>query len=119
MNIRIIILIVLSMLSALLSGCCAMNGTILTRTSLTGRHSDTFGAYPYQAVYEDGYAMTTYDGYATSDDKTGTTMRICGFISLPLDILFDTIFLPVDLVAWSFGASKGWRYVWEKKGNSP
>jgi hypothetical protein len=41
-------------------------------------------------------------------EGTGTTIFWWGLVSLPLDTAIDAVMIPVDLVAWMFGASKVW-----------
>lgn len=88
---------------ALLSTSC---GTVLTRT-----RGDVFGYYPYEALVADarliGYGLgfdIEIQGHGdrmTADDGIGG-----GLISLPIDLVLDTIALPIDLVAWAFGCDK-------------
>jgi uncharacterized protein YceK len=66
-------------------------GTLQTRTG-----QDFFGSYPYKAVVADLY-------YAPQDV---TVMCLAGILSLPVDVVVDTGFLPVDLAAWACGYEK-------------
>ena len=79
----------------LLSGCA---GTIVTRFggSVNDPH---FGAYPYQAPVIDLKLMG-------AGGKLGLFEFEVGILSLPLDIAIDTVFLPVDLIMWTFGCKK-------------
>lgn len=88
---------------ALLSTSC---GTVLTRT-----RGDVFGYYPYEALVADAKLI----GYSLGFDIAieGTLNRTpaddgltAGLLSLPLDLVLDTIALPIDLVAWAFGGDK-------------
>ena len=67
------------LLTALLTGC----GTFLTRTG-----NQPFGAYPYHAV--------GIDVIVVAYEKT-VSYKAVAFISIPFDIVLDTILLPPDL----------------------
>ena len=77
-----------------LSGCV---GTIITRAD--GEGSNIIGAYPYQAVYSDCVVVANpRDG--------GWRFSVFGVLSVPLDIVIDSVMLPFDLVAWPMGLHK-------------
>ena len=66
---------------------------------------DFLGAYPYAAVGDD-FSMT-YDlmsGHVPSDGFK-FVYYFC-LPSLPCDIVFDTVLLPVDLITWPCGYKK-------------
>ena len=52
-----------------------------------------FGGYPYQSV---AYDVSNHDNRTV----------ILRYISIPGDILFDTLFLPFDVIGWCFGYRK-------------
>lgn len=83
-----------------LTGCC---GTLITRG--VSNH-DVFGAVPYTAVAQDVVAC----GYV-SDGFEGGMCAVVAFVSIPLDLTLDTLFLPVDLFAWLCGYEK--QGVWD------
>lgn len=71
----------------LISGC----GTLCSRTGKT-----SFGAYPYQAVGTDVAAVAV--------EKP--ELKALAFVSIPLDLVLDTLFLPPDLILWVAGNKK-------------
>jgi uncharacterized protein YceK len=77
----------LCMLLPSLTGC----GTILTRT---GHHS--FGAYPYNAVGMDVAVVAV--------EKPN--LKVLAFVSIPADLVLDTLFLPPDVIMWIAGKHK-------------
>lgn len=80
----------------LCSGC----GTLFTRC---GDNGNVIGKYPYSAVGKD------IDMIASVESGVGYTILLIapsGLISLPIDIVVDTVLLPADLIAWPFGLSK-------------
>ncbi len=86
----------------LAAGC----GTFMTRAGNT-----QFGAYPYEGVAEDFAHMSD----VIHENHSGEAIK--GFaaliVSIPFDLGFDTVFLPVDLVCWSFGEHKdGFHLTW-------
>ncbi len=74
-------------LTALLSGC----GTLVSRTGHT-----SFGAYPYQAVGTDVAVIAV--------EKP--EVKVLAFVSIPLDLVFDTVLLAPDLILWIAGHKK-------------
>lgn len=82
---------------AFLTGCA---GTMHSRVNDDGAF---FGKPVYAAVAED-YRVTFY-GVGHGASWLGHYNMLKPF-SLPLDLLFDTVFLPADLIAWSMGYSK-------------
>ena len=72
----------------LLTGC----GTMCTRLGHT-----SFGAYPGQAIAADIEAVATGP----------TDIMVLAFVvSVPFDIVLDTLFLAPDLVLWAAGHKK-------------
>ena len=63
------------------------------------------GKYPYSAVGAD--AVMVKEAFGRPVDHGGG-FALVGIISFPLDIVLDTILLPVDLIAWPFGFEKSW-----------
>lgn len=62
------------------------------------------GAYPYDAV-----TMTVTDDWPSVLDSTTDHKAVLFgvlLVSFPLDVCIDTVLLPGDLVAWSFGTHK-------------
>ena len=93
-------------LAASLGGC----GTMVTRGDL---HAPV-GAYPLEAI---GFDLSgLYHGFTEptlwhpEHDRAAKVAKegeVIGLIlSLPADLVFDVVLLPVDLVAWVFGARK-------------
>ena len=88
-----------------LFGC----GTVFTRAS-----PDLFGAYPLQAVVFD-LAFISKVGEGSQEfmgmSPNGGWFFVTGVVSLPFDLAIDLVALPVDLVAWTLGATRtrgGW-----------
>ena len=77
-------------------GAC---GTIATRGSVP------VGAYPFASVEFDvvliGALFDSSVEKSTRDRDAGA-----GLLSLPVDLAIDAVLLPIDLVAWIFGARK-------------
>lgn len=71
----------------LITGC----GTLLSRTGNT-----SFGAYPYQAVVGDAVLVAVEE----------PDVKALAFVSIPLDLVLDTLFLPPDLIYWVAGKKK-------------
>jgi len=74
-------------LTVLVTGC----GTLVSRTGHT-----SFGAYPYQAVGTDVAVIAV--------EKP--EVKGLAFISIPLDVVVDTVLLPPDLILWIAGHKK-------------
>ena len=86
--------------SILLAGCA---GTMYTRSNPQGTF---FGKPVYAAVTEDFCVTFACGG---RDDLGIGWLGDYNMLkpeSFPLDFVFDTVFLPADLVAWSMGYSK-------------
>ena len=56
-----------------------------------------FGGYPFQAVVVD---------YQIEDRSHNDGNSYVVLASLAIDLVVDTVLLPVDLVAWAFGCHK-------------
>ena len=93
------------------TGCITM-GTCETR--VVGDKYEggaVFGKPLYTAVYEDSVAAWRFvtwgyprvDIYDDDNDPFRGFFMLC---SLPFDIALDTVFLPVDLIAWACGYDK-------------
>jgi hypothetical protein len=82
------------------------------------RSGSFVGWYPYAAPVTDinqigdlvGMVIDAFDKGASSDNRA---MGCCApvaipfvLISIPIDVALDTLLLPIDLVAWSFGLEK-------------
>jgi hypothetical protein len=66
----------------------------------------SFGAYPYQGVAIDFTlipASSDQPGHPTEEGINCAT----AILSIPLDLVVDTVLLPVDLVYWGQGKHKG------------
>lgn len=88
---------------------CAPSGTVRTRiaarksyevfqghnTHLEQSPGAFFGKPPYQAVAD--------------DLESRPYSRPSAYIAIPFDFVWDTVFLPFDLIGWAFGCEKGWR----------
>ena len=81
-------LLVLVFCLVFISGCL---GTISTRDK-----GNFAGGYPYQAVAFDGYCVAEARG----------NLAPGGLVSMPLDLVVDTVLLPIDLLLWPFGFKK-------------
>lgn len=77
----------------LLLGCTGCGGTAITRT---GEQRRTFGGYPFEAVAKDAEMIAM-------DDQT---LTLIGCLSIPVDLVMDTLALPFDLSAWAYGVQK-------------
>ncbi len=75
------------LLTILLTG----RGTLVSRTGNT-----SFGAYPYQGVGTDVAVVAV--------EKP--EVKVLAFISIPLDLVLDTLLLPPDLMLWIAGHKK-------------
>ena len=102
-----------------MTGCIFFMGTAMTRgipESYTNPDGVTYGAGQffgtplYAAVVEN---MTIIGTPSTREWKDGGVVFFV--LSLPLDFAFDTVFLPVDLIAWSAGYTKLSGYSSRKK----
>ena len=77
--------------SFMLSGCLG---------TFSSRDCDVVGKYPGMAIAEDFRVMGTPGPYGTG------WLAVIALISLPVDIVVDTVLLPVDLIAWPFGLKR-------------
>jgi uncharacterized protein YceK len=75
------------LLIGLLPGC----GTMLSRTGNT-----SLGAYPYQAVGTDVAVVAV--------EKPD--LKVLALVSIPIDVVLDTLLLPPDLILWVVGRKK-------------
>ena len=104
MNVRRARVAALLLSSAALTGC---DGTMYSR----GQGPYAVGKYPFHAFATDIWFMSQVSGPGKAEigmEGTGSTIFFWGLVSLPFDTVLDTVLLPVDLVAWAFGASKTW-----------
>lgn len=81
-----------------MSGCV---GTILSRTPDGNENVSFLGAYPYAGVVID-FRLASL----TRSGQLGDFSGPLPLISIPLDIVIDTVLLPGDLIAWPFGYRK-------------
>lgn len=68
-----------------------------------------FGGYPFEAVALDAVFICSVGGpgqQVLDQWMTGDVLFFWGLLSLPFDLLMDTIMLPVDLGAWACGHHK-------------
>jgi uncharacterized protein YceK len=77
----------------LTSGCAGTLHSRFDRVQSTS--SSCFGKWPYQAVVTDFVVV-----------KNKHPLAIVAAVSFPIDIIIDTICLPLDLVLWPFGFEK-------------
>ena len=82
-----------------MSGC--VFGSYVTRVEDKRPDKSFFGKYPYSDVVWDIKEVPTIGG-----SKVGQFGGMA-LISIPLDLVADTVFLPFDLIGWLFGYSKG------------
>ena len=80
-----------------LTGCA---GTIHTRGNPNG---SSFGKPIYAAVAED--FRVTFNGCGGGPGWTKDFNMLKPF-SFPMDFLFDSVFLPIDIIAWCAGCDK-------------
>lgn len=91
------------------TGCM---GTLFSRSLVREERTGAFaGRYPYQALGTDCSMVWTLVGknHEYMDPLSGQFMAIgavFGFVSLPCDLVFDTVLLPADLIAWPLGFEK-------------
>jgi hypothetical protein len=93
-----------------MTGCIFFMGTAITR-GITERYTNPdgviygagqfFGTPLYAAVMEN---VTIIGTPSMREWKDGGVVFF--ILSLPLDFAFDTVLLPIDLIAWSAGYSK-------------
>lgn len=85
-------------LATCLNGCF---GTYATRFMANDRSKDTswVGKYPYQSIASD---FNT----AAHPRHGGAVITMISIVSIPFDLVVDTILLPVDLILWPMGLKK-------------
>lgn len=111
---------------------CASCGTIRTRITARKNYVDSyqhedapfFGKHPYQAITDDIEVMrsTQYVSTFGVGLESRPYSRFRDYMTIPFDVVFDTVFLPCDLLAWACGYEKGWRgyrSIKDKKPNKP
>lgn len=86
---------------------------LLANTSCGTIHSrggyQPFGRYPFQAVVFDLVHVPGVFGDGVDvlgTHLSGTTVTLWSLLSLPIDLVADAVLLPVDVIAWTTGASK-------------
>ena len=80
------------------TGC----GTLITRGG-----NERFGAYPFQGVGEDMTMLVKVPKAIVHPDGIGEAILV--IVSLPCDLIADTVLLPVDAIWWIRGKKKdGW-----------
>ena len=81
-----------------MTGC----GTLITRGGY-----EHFGAYPYQGVGQDMAMLVKVPKAIVHPDGIGEAILV--IVSLPCDLIADTVLLPVDTIWWIRGKKKdGW-----------
>lgn len=94
------LLITVSLLS------CGCLGSYVSRTSRDDK-GDTAGKWPYQAVAQD--LVVIAEPLRNKEEwrrEMANTFALYGLVSIPSDLVCDTILLPVDLVLWPWGFEK-------------
>ena len=82
---------------------CSSCGTSQTRAR------EPFGAYPFQAVAYDIHMMARWQGGEVMGMGAGPLWFFMGgLISIPVDLLFDSIGFPADVAFWIAGREKRW-----------
>lgn len=66
-----------------------------------------FGSYPYRAVVDDVEIVAWSGGSIPDSPALGSIGVLAGIVSIPFDIVVDTVLLPVDTVGWICGKKKG------------
>jgi uncharacterized protein YceK len=75
-------------------------------TASTRFQNDSFvGAYPYSAV---GTDLVLFGENLGKPAHLGGFIALPSLISIPLDLVVDSILLPIDLITWPFGLRKTW-----------
>ena len=74
--------------------CLNLSGCLLGTAYSRSGGENSFGKYPYMAIAVDVKAMG-------SPAAAGW-----GVLSIPLDLVIDTVLMPVDLVLWPLGYTK-------------
>ena len=117
-NPKLIIQIIFLFVCSCMTGCL---GTIMTRMADGGGigeteyGNDSFGTPLYAAITEDIvctgelFEGRNYDKFFDCSDTWGHLSLLgglWGFCSLPVDVVCDTVLLPIDLIAWTCGYDK-------------
>ena len=93
-----ILALVLIVVCVGMTGC----GTLITRGGY-----EHFGAYPYQGVGQDMAMLVNVPKAIVHPDGIGEALLV--IVSLPCDLIADTVLLPVDAIWWIRGKKKdGW-----------
>ena len=94
-----------TILALLLIIACA--GTTGCGTLITRGGYEHFGAYPYQGVGKDVTMLAKTPKAIVHPEGIGEAILV--IVSLPCDLILDTVFLPVDAIGWMRGKKKdGW-----------
>ena len=99
MNRRHPILVIILLVACIgTTGC----GTLITRGG-----NERYGAYPYQGVGKDMAMLVKVPKAIVHPDGIGEAILV--IVSLPCDLIADTVLLPVDAICWIRGKKKdGW-----------
>ena len=77
--------------------------------TMASRSQNEVGAYPLMAVWADLSFLAMGVGAERGVEAEGiprVLLLLGGLISLPIDLVFDAVVLPLDLGAWAFGIYK-------------
>ncbi len=96
------------MKKVLVAGVLLVTMTIGSGCTLITRNKNVIGKYPYQAVYYSSAAVVMF--FQDGDPDLGVAVLLVG---VPIDIFFDTVLLPADLIGWGFGLERSRPFVWK------
>ena len=85
---------------------CGCLGTYVSRTECLDK-GNVVGKWPYQAVAQD--VVVIAEPFRNNDElrrEAARTFAVYGLVSIPVDLVCDTVVLPVDLVTWPFEFQK-------------
>lgn len=89
-------------MAVMLQGCAA--GTYSTRGDAAQPDRHWIGSYPYKAFVSD-FELINHTNRQLKGDMLFPKSWVysAAVISMPFDLVIDTILLPLDLAAWPFG----------------
>lgn len=90
------------------SGSVGCLGTGTSRIPSYNRPDESwFGSYPYRAVVDDVEIIAWSGGSIPDSPAWGSVGILAGIVSIPFDLVVDTVLLPVDAIGWICGKKKG------------
>ncbi len=97
-----------TMKKILVAGVLLLTMMTMLGCTLITRNEDVIGKYPYEAVYCSGASVVML--CQSGDAGLGVVIL---FIGMPIDIFFDTVLLPADLIGWGFGLKRSAPFFWK------